>query len=114
MVELRARPVKDRHEVVADAADARLCQAADVLTVVLDVPLARGLAELDDLVHGHALDHLEEKARVLHLLFQRRNALAAPHLARRHVVHRGDDRLHARNLPDILERHLVVAAVPSK
>ena len=114
MVELRARPVKDRHEVVADAADARLGQPADVLAVILDVPLARRLAELDVLVHRHALDHLEQKARVLDLLFQRRNALAAPHLADGHVVHGGDDRLHARDLPDVFKRNLIVAAVPAE
>ena len=114
MVKLRARPVKHRHEIVADAADAGLGKAADVLAVIFDIAVARGFAEFDVLVHRHTFNDLKLQAVILRLFFQRSNALAAPNFTDGHVVYSGDDGLHVRNLTNILEGHGVVRAVPAK
>ena len=114
VVKLRARPVKHRHEIVADAADAGLGKAADVLAVIFDIAVARGFAEFDVLVHRHTFNDLKLQAVIFRLFFQRGNALAAPNFTDGHVVYSGDDGLHVRNLTNILEGHGVVRAIPAK
>jgi hypothetical protein len=56
-VELGARPVDDRHEVVGKLPDAAGAQVADGLLVVGDVAVAAVRALLYGLVHRHALHH---------------------------------------------------------
>eukprot|EP00964_Phaeocystis_antarctica_P018174 scaffold10067_cov67-Phaeocystis_antarctica.AAC.7 len=56
-VELGARPVDDRHEVVGELPDATGAQVADGLLVVGDVAVAAVRTLLDCLVHRHTLHH---------------------------------------------------------
>ena len=114
MVQLGSGPVKYRHEIVADALDSGLSHPADVLAVVGDVFVSGVLAQLDVLVNRNAFDHVKAQSRVLNLLFQPGDALAAPNLAHRHVVNRCHDGLHPRNLTDIFQRYLVVFSIPSE
>ncbi len=114
LVELSAGPVKDGHKVVADALDARFAQAADILLVIFDVAVAGGLAQLDVLVDGDALDDLKVQPRVLGDLFEVRDALPAPELPGRDVVDGGYDAVHVGDLADVLDFHRVVRAIPAE
>ena len=113
-VQLRARPVEDRHEVVAHALDAVLCHTPDVLLIGRDVSVTRGPAQLDILVHGDALHHVEHQARLRALVLQALEALLGPDLARAHVIHGADDAAHARDLADLPELDRVVRAIPAE
>ena len=114
MVQLGAGPVEHRHKVVADALHISLCQPADILAVILDVLIPAGLAQLDVLVNGNTFNHLKLQAGGFCQSLQTGNALPAPHLAHRHVVHSGDNGFHAGNLPDLLQCDLVLFTIPAK
>ena len=114
VLQLAAQPVKHRHEVIADALDARLCQPPHILTVVFDHAGGFLCAELDVLRHRHALHHLKgefvRRSGAFHLC----DALLAPYLSRRHIVYRRNDTGHAGDLRDLLQGHGIVLAVPAK
>ena len=114
MVKLGSRPVKHRHKIVADALYAGLGHPADILAVILNVAVSGRLSQLDVFVNRYTLDHIEAQTRILHLLFQLCDALAAPYLPHRHIINRGNDGLHPRNLTDVLQRYLVVSPIPSE
>ena len=114
MVQLGAGPVEHRHKVVADAPDAGLRQAPDVLAVILDVPVPGGEAQLDVLVDRDALDDLEGQPGLFGECLQLGDALPAPDFAHGHVVHRGDDGLHPGDLADLLQGDFVVFAIPAE
>ena len=107
-------PVKYRHEIVADALHSGFCHTSDVLAVVLDVAVAARLAKLDVLMYRNTLDNLKMKSGILHLLFQCCDALLAPHLSDRNVIHSRYDRVHSRDLTDVLQCHLVIWSIPAK
>ncbi|CAM2145260.1 hypothetical protein PT2222_170048 [Paraburkholderia tropica] len=109
-----AGPVEHRHEVVADHLHAGRSQMADGLLIVGDQAVAAGFAELDVLVHGHRLDHLETQARGFDRRLERGDLVRRPDLADRLVVNGRHDLRHARNLADVLERDRIGLAIPTE
>ena len=114
LVQLGPGPVEHRHEVVADAFNARFSQPADVLLIIGDQTVAGGAAQLDVLVDGHAFHHVENQSVGFHLRFQGGDAFPAPDLADRHVVDGGDDAAHIGDLTDVTQGDGVVLAIPAK
>ena len=114
VIQLCSGPVEDRHKIVADALDSCLGHSADILAVVLNVPVSGGLAQFDVLVYGDALDDLEMESCVLGQLLQPCDGLSAPDLPHRNVIDSGHDGVHAGNLPDLLQGYLVVLSVPAE
>ena len=114
LVQLGAGPVEYRHEVVGDALDAVLRAAADVLAVNLDVLIALVGAEFDVLGYWDGFDHVEHQPVILALLFHLGKALLRPDLARLYVIDSRNDRVHARDLGDVLQRNRIGLAIPTK
>ena len=105
--EVGARPVEDRHEVVAQHRHAELAHVPHALAVVLDEAVARRTTELDVLVNGNALDDGGE-APGLSISSASRGVVSRPGVADGDVVQRSDDSRDAWNLPNVLERDRIV------
>ena len=94
IVKVGAEPIEHGHEVVADAPDAEFAQVADGLRIVGDEPIARGLAELDVLMHGDGLDDFHLEPRLFAQLFEAGDLVARPDFAHGDVVNSRDDARH--------------------
>ena len=115
MEKIAARPVEDRHEVVADDLHAEGLQVADGLDIILDVPIPGGKPDLDVVVNIDALDHVGVEARRPDLIHDGFDLLRLPDLPGHLVVQGPDDGAHTRNLPDVAQPDSVVSfAVPAK
>ena len=115
VVEAALHPVEHGHEVVADDLHAKLCEVADGLLVVLDVAVAAGQADLDVVVDVDRLDDLHREAVRVRLVHERLDAVCGPDLPHRNVHDAAHDALDARDLADLVERHLVLpGTVPAK
>ena len=113
--QIGARPVKDRHEVVAHHVDVLFAQRGQGLDVVVDVHVAAGQARLDVVVYVDALDAADVQAARRHLVLERPDRLARPGLAGLGGVQGGDHARHPGNLANLLQRHAVIAgAVPAQ
>ena len=114
LVQLRARPVKDGHEVVGHALDAVLGAAADGLAVVVDMAVTLRAAQLDLLGDGDGLHHVEDEALLGALIDQVLDGLLRPDLAGLDVVDGGDDGTDAGNLTDHVQGDGIAVAVPTE
>ena len=113
--QVAARPVKDRHEVVADDLYAERCEITDRLNIVFDILLAGGKSDLDIIMHVYGFHDVRVEARRLDPVDNLRNLLRLPYLARHLIVQRPDDCADPRNLPDVLQGDPVIPfAVPAK
>ena len=65
IVQIRAEPVEHGHKVVAHAFHADFAAIDNVLRVVCDEFIPRGLAELDVFVYGNTLDDFHFKPRAV-------------------------------------------------
>ena len=109
------RPVKDRHEIISHDLDAKLCEIAQRLLVILNILVARGQPDLDIVVDVHALHDVHVKAVVLDLMTHLLDLVNLPHLACRLVMQRPYKSGHTGNLPDLFLRDAVISlAVPAK
>ena len=113
-VQLRARPVEHGHKIIRDALYAVLGAATDVFAVHVQQLVHIVAAEFNVLVHGDAFDNIEHKAVGLALGLHLGQALLGPHLAGLHIVHSGNDAVHARDLRDVLQRNGVGFAIPAE
>ena len=99
--EVRARPVENRHEIVADRFQAAFGQVGEALFVVGDVAAPVALLLLDVFRNGQAFDHLPGQAgwtAVLHpadLVLTLADILRGPDCAGRDVVEGADDTFDA-------------------
>ena len=105
MGQIRAQPVKDRHEIVHDNLYPVFCKIADGDIIILDVLVAAGQAHLNILMDIYALDHLALQARFMHLVNVSFDLLFCPHFACRLVIQEPHQAGHARNLPDLAQLH---------
>ena len=114
VMQFRAHPVEDGHEVVADDLHTGCAEIADGLLVIFDQRVSFRRAEFDLFVHRHAFDHFHGEPRAVDLLPLCENVFRLPHLADRHMVEGGDDTAHLGDLSDVFECYGVVVHVPAK
>ena len=81
LCKVRARPVKDGHEVVAYHVDALVTEVFQGLDVVFDVLIARRQTDLDVVVDVDGLNAGNFQILRFHLRFQRGNFFSRPQLA---------------------------------
>ena len=103
MVELRAQPVEDGHEVVDDDFDAVLGEVLQGGAVVRDVLVARSAAEFDVLVDVDGLDDLAFQAGGVGLADEPGDRGPLPRLARGVLVEDPHDARHTGDLTDVPE-----------
>ena len=95
MIEVRTQPVKDRHEVVADAFYARFAQTAYVFAVYFYVMITGLLSELDILVYRHAFDHFKAETVLPRGGTDTFNAGFGPRVPGRNIIDGGNYPAHA-------------------
>ena len=81
--------------------DVRTSEPFQRCDVVFDMTVAVGCADLDGVADVDALDTVDEKSRVLDLLFKGKDFLRLPRLAGNGIVKRRDDARDTRNLADL-------------
>ena len=101
MRQVRAQPVKDRHEVVDDDFHAVFCQIADRDIVILDVFVAGGKSHLDVFVYVDALDDLAFQSRFVYFVDIRLDFFFGPDFSGRFVVEKSHQAGHAGDLSDL-------------
>ncbi len=116
-VEVRAGPVQDRHEIVADDLYAGRGEVAEALLPGGDMAAPIPALALDVLGHRQALDHgpVEAGGRVVCTGDQALpcgDLLRRPDRAGRQVVQRGDDAC-CTGLPHVIDRHRVGWSEPA-
>mmetsp|Transcript_21768 Transcript_21768/g.73221 ORF Transcript_21768/g.73221 Transcript_21768/m.73221 type:complete len:280 (-) Transcript_21768:49-888(-) len=112
-LQVRARPIDDRHEVVTDGLNAASADVGHRLGVVGEELGALGLfAEFDGLVHRDGLHDGPGEALGLHLALACLDRIHGPDLARGDVVEGRHDPRGAR-LAHVVEGHGVLGAVPA-
>ena len=105
---LRPRPVKHRHEVVADHVNIFPAEVRKCLDVIVNQPVTVRSCILDLVRDIDGLDAGNMKARRLYFFLQRVNFLLRPDLSRLCVIQRRDNAFHSRNLPNLLQRDGVI------
>ena len=111
-VEIRARPVGDGHEIIAEGLHAGARRVADRLLVVVDLDAECAAARLDLLADANALDHRPDEALGFDLGPALQDLVLAPDFAPVHVMERADDAGGA-GLTDIFEADRIVRPEPA-
>ena len=115
MEQVRASPVKDGHEVVADHLHPELGEVADALLVVFNVLVSGGQTDLDVVVDVHRLHHVHVEAVLVQLALHLGDLVDRPDLTGHFVVQSPHDPRHTGNLLDIGQLDTIVAlAVPAE
>ena len=109
MEQVRARPVKDRHEVIAYHLHAEFGEVTHRGLVVFDKPVPSGQADLNIVMDVHGFDHVHVEARAFDLLADLLYLLNGPYLSGQLIVKRPDDAGHTGDLLDIGKGDGVVA-----
>ena len=114
IVKVGAEPIEDGHEVVADTFHAEFAEISDGFRIVFDEPIARGLAELDVLMHGDGLDDFHLEPGLFAELFEAGDLVARPDFAHGDVVNSRDDARQIGDLLDVGKRDAVALPVPAE
>ena len=112
IVEIAARPVKDRHEIVANGADSAFGKVADRLLVVLQIRLPVAGMLLDVLMHGNGLDNAPLHANRTYGVCLRLDLLDRPYFACFAAVKRRNN-VRDSGLTYLLEGNRVIRTIPS-
>ena len=111
-LEIRTRPVHQRHEVVADNMHAGLGNGREGIFPGVDIFSVRPGAKLDGTVNRNAFDDGPDEARGLDLRLALQDFAERPGFAAIDVMQRGDESRCARLL-DLLERNRILWTEPS-
>mmetsp|Transcript_24131 Transcript_24131/g.61694 ORF Transcript_24131/g.61694 Transcript_24131/m.61694 type:complete len:250 (+) Transcript_24131:811-1560(+) len=112
VLEVGARPIDNRHEVVAEDVEAASAEIAHRLLVSLDVLVAVASTLFDSFMHGHALDDAPAQALRFDLGNSCLDLAHRPDLTDWDVVQRRDD-AGCTSLLDVLQSHWIVWSVPA-
>ena len=112
IVEIRARPVGDGHEIVADGAHPGAGHIADRGLVIVDQGAKVAAARFDMLMHDHAFDDRPFKACLFDFVPALVDLVLRPGAAVIEMMQGGDDSRRTR-LPHMGERHRIVRTEPA-
>ena len=87
LIQAGSRPVKNRHEIIADASDSLCCQPADIFLIILYIFLVFSPAQLDVLMHRNAFNHFQRKAGTADFFFQFPDGLNGPDFTYGNVIY---------------------------
>ena len=112
MEQVRASPVKHRHEVIAHAVYALLAQVCQRFLVYLYLLIAVRAAIFYRLSDGQRLYNRPSHTVTLDVFLQVAYLLASPHLAQRHIMQGRHNALNT-NLLEHTKRYLIVLTEPA-
>ena len=113
--QIGTRPIKNRHEIVANDLYTEFAQVADALLVVFNQRIAGRFADLDVIVNVDGFHHVAVESVGVKLLHHLSNFRFLPDLTGHFMMQCPDDAGHAGNLFDVGQLDFIVSfAVPTK
>ena len=114
MEQICTRPVKNRHEVVADYLDAELAEVQDALLIILDQGVSCRQADLDIVVNIDRLNDLRIETVSVDLIYYLTYLILFPDFTGHLVVQSPDNACNSGDLFDVTQSDRVVTfAVPT-
>ena len=110
--QIGARPVEDRHEVVADGVDAAGREVAQRLLIVGDMPPPIAAVGFDLFMYRHALHHRPHQPFFRQQRLPRADLVDRPDFAVRNMVQRRDHPGRP-GLTHVIQRDRIVRAIPT-